>query len=115
MKREEIQKEFDAFFEFTTADKSVVTSTSAILFAERIAQLSGLVIQLGERLVQIERRLNDMLEKPMTDQEIRELLNIKSNNTLRTWRKFKDFPEYATRQNVMDWYGHGHGKGRKAA
>lgn len=81
---------------------------------ENIAQLSGLVIQLGDRLVQIERRLNAVLEQPMTDKEITEWLRI-SRPTLLSWRKFRGFPEFPTRQNVQDWYGQGNGKNRRAA
>lgn len=40
MTRDEIQKEFDRFFEFDTDDRSIVTSTSAKLFAEHIAGLA---------------------------------------------------------------------------
>lgn len=40
MTRDEIAKEFDLFFEFDTEDRSIVTSVSARLFAERIAALA---------------------------------------------------------------------------
>lgn len=40
MTRDEIQKEFDRFFEFDTDNRSIVTSTSAKLFAEHIAGLT---------------------------------------------------------------------------
>ncbi len=40
MTRDEIAKEFDRFFEFDTEDRSIVTSVSAKLFAERIADLT---------------------------------------------------------------------------
>ena len=40
MTRDEIAKEFDLFFEFDTEDRSTVTSVSARLFSERIADLT---------------------------------------------------------------------------
>lgn len=40
MTRDEIAKEFDLFFEFDTEDRSTVTSVSARLLAERIADLA---------------------------------------------------------------------------
>ena len=39
MTREEIQAEFDAFFEFPGKDRGHVTSVSCRLFAERIAEM----------------------------------------------------------------------------
>lgn len=40
MTKDDIQAEFDAFFEFDTDDRSVVTSVSCRLFAQRIAALT---------------------------------------------------------------------------
>lgn len=40
MTREEIQKEFDGFIEFPTSEKSFVTTTSCLLFAEHIAAMA---------------------------------------------------------------------------
>lgn len=39
MTKSEIEKEFDAFFEFDTEDRSAVSSVSAKLFAECIARM----------------------------------------------------------------------------
>ena len=39
MNRYEIRREFDRFIELPTDDKSMVTTTSALLFAEHIASL----------------------------------------------------------------------------
>lgn len=41
MTRDDIQKEFDEFIEFPTEEKSFVTTTSALLFAEHIAAMSA--------------------------------------------------------------------------
>ena len=40
MTRDEIAKRFETFFEWDTDDRSIVTSTSAKLFAEHIAGLA---------------------------------------------------------------------------
>lgn len=40
MTRDEITKRFETFFEWDTDDRSIVTSTSAKLFAEHIAGLA---------------------------------------------------------------------------
>ncbi len=40
MTPEQIKKEWDAFMEFPTADKTLVTTTSALLFAQTIAEMS---------------------------------------------------------------------------
>lgn len=40
MTRDEIDKRFETFFEWDTDDRSIVTSTSAKLFAEHVASQS---------------------------------------------------------------------------
>lgn len=39
MNREDIQREFDRFFEFDTADRRIVTSVSCRLFAEALVKM----------------------------------------------------------------------------
>ena len=41
MTRDEIDQEFDRFFEFPSRDRGTVTSVSARLFARHIAEVTG--------------------------------------------------------------------------
>lgn len=40
MNKEDIKKEWESFIEFPSSDKSTVTSTSSLLFAQHIAEAS---------------------------------------------------------------------------
>ena len=48
MNKDEIQAEFDNFFDFQTPDKLTVTSVSARLFAEHIADI--VTSRMGEKM-----------------------------------------------------------------
>lgn len=53
-------------------------------------------------------------ESPMSNADVCDYLGI-TPATLLNWRKFKGFPEFATKAKIQAWYEAGNGKGKPAA
>lgn len=79
MNRQQIQQRSETFFEWDSADKSYITTTSTLLFAEEIARM---VKEECAKLLEISNQELLLMAGDMSKQELRTVRAVLANRAL---------------------------------